>query len=184
MPWRNTRETYGAVARALHWLMALLLAGLLALGWTMTGLTYYDRWYQPAFALHDSLGILALGLGVLRIAWGLLNPAPALVPSLQRWERVSARAVHWLLYGLLLGIPVSGYLISTARGRGVPVFGLFEVPALLPGADDREELAGRVHYYLAYGGAWLVLLHAAAAIKHAIVDRDGTLARMIGRRRA
>jgi len=183
MGWRNTPDSYGAVARALHWLMALLLAGLLAEGWVMTGLTYYDRWYQPAFALHDSVGMLALGLGVTRIAWALVDPAPPLVPTLRYWERTGARAMHWLLYALLLAVPVSGYLISTARGRGVPVFGLFEVPALLPGADGREELAGRVHYYLAYGGAYLVLLHTVAAVKHAIIDRDDTLARMIGQRR-
>ena len=115
----------------------------------------------------------------LRFGWRLANVRPD-DDDLTAFERTASRIVHWGFYPLLLALMVSGYLISTADGRGVDVFGLFEVPALLPAESGREEWAGEVHYWLAFGGAYLVLLHVAAALKHQFIDRDGTLRRMIG----
>jgi cytochrome b561 len=178
--WKNTSQRYGTVSRLLHWSLALLLVVLFALGWWSTEMSYYDPLYRTVPDLHRALGVLAACLILLRIAWALYNPHPLPAATAQPWERWAARIGHLSLYILMVAIPVSGYLISTADGRGVAVFGLFELPALLPADAGREELAGSAHYFLAFGAAYLVLLHAAAALKHQFIDRDGTLRKMIG----
>lgn len=177
---KSTTDRYGLIARALHWSMALLLLALFVLGWWATELTYYDPLYRIIPDLHRSLGVLAALLIGLRLGWWLLDRRPQPSARASSWERWAARLVHALLYALMVLLPISGYLMSTADGRGVDVFGLFQLPALLPPSSGREEWAGAVHYYLGYGGAWLVLLHVAAALKHQLLDRDGTVRRMIG----
>lgn len=179
--WRNTPDHFGYIAQGLHWLVALLILGLIPMGWWMVGLDYYDTWYHRAPALHKVLGLLALVLAVARIGWTIANRPPALVPSLHAWEKRAATATHHLLYLVTLAIPLTGYLISTARGEGIDVYGWFEVPAWLPAEKGREEWAGVLHAYLAYGTAAVVAVHAAAAVKHQLIDRNGTLRRMLGR---
>lgn len=178
--WTNTASRYGTVARILHWSIALLLVVLFALGWWTTELSYYDPLYRIVPDLHRSLGVLTSVLILARIGWALTQPRPALAAGMSRAMRFAAHAGHLLLYVLMVAVPVSGYLISTADGRPVDVFGLFELPALLAPSNERAELAGKVHYYLAFGGAYVVLLHIAAALKHQFIDRDGTLRKMIG----
>lgn len=177
----NTKQGFGLIARWLHWSIALLLVLLFTLGWYMTGLDYYDPWYKDSFDLHRGVGVITTLLILVRIFWALLNIHPVHHATMKRWERMTADMVHRLLYLLMLGLPLSGYLISTARGAGIDFFGLFELPALLPQAvdDAREEWSGKVHYLLAFGGAWLVLAHGAAALKHHFIDRDDTLKRML-----
>ncbi len=177
---RNSATRYGTVARLLHWSIALLLAVVFGLGWWTTELSYYDPLYRTVPHLHRSLGILVTLLIVVRIGWALWDRKPEMSQSMPRWQRLAARGGHWALYILMVLVPVTGYLMSTADGRPVDVFGLFQVPAILPPASGRESIAGAWHYYLAFGGAWLVLLHIAAALKHQFVDRDGTLRKMIG----
>ncbi|RFA30752.1 hypothetical protein CAI21_04385 [Alkalilimnicola ehrlichii] len=177
---RGNRQRYGVVARLLHWSIALLLLVLLITGWWATELSYYDRLYNTVPYWHRSLGVLTTVLIVLRIVWALIDRRPPLTHSMRRWEKVAARTGHISLYVLMLLVPISGYLMSTADGRPVDVFGWFQVPALLAASSGREELAGNAHYFLAFGGAWLVLLHILAALKHQFIDRDGTLRKMIG----
>jgi cytochrome b561 len=176
---RNSKQGYGAVARFMHWVMALLLVVLFALGWYMTELSYYDRWYKDSFDLHKSLGLIAFILFLFRIVWMATDTRPDLPSGMHSWEILAARGTHAVLYLLMLALPVSGYLISTADGHGVSFFGLFEIPALLPAAEGREELAGRIHYFLGFGGAWLVVGHVLAALKHHYWDRDDTLVKML-----
>ncbi|MET0093318.1 MAG: cytochrome b [Sedimenticola sp.] len=178
---KNSERQYGILARFFHWAVALVLVGLFALGWYMTGLTYYDPWYHDSIELHKSLGVLAAVLIVCRIGWAVYDRKPGYPASLSGWEQRAAALAHGLLYLLMIALPVSGYLISTAQGHGIDLFGLFEIPALLPAADGREEIAGRVHYFLAFGGGWIVLLHVAAALKHNLIDNIDILGRMVGR---
>ena len=178
--WRSTADRYGIIARLLHWSMALLLMVLFALGWWATELTYYDPLYRVIPDLHRSLGVLAALLIVLRLAWQLADRKPDPAAGAGPWQRLAARSGHLMLYLLMVLVPISGYLMSTADGRSIDMFGMFEVPALLSPSSGREEWAGRAHYLLAFGGAWLVLLHIAAALKHQFIDRDGTLRKMIG----
>ena len=177
----NTTEGYGLVTKCLHWATALLIIGLIALGWYMVGLTYYDLWYHKSLESHKALGMLVFVLGVITLAWRWLSPSPPLHASLKPWERSAATAMHHTLFLLTFLIPVTGFLVSTSEGHAVSFFEWFEVPALVVVGEGLRDLAIRVHFYCAYGTAALVALHAAAALKHQLLDRDGTLARMIWR---
>jgi cytochrome b561 len=95
------------------------------------------------------------------------------------WERLSARAMHWTLFAMMIAVPVSGYIVSTSAGQGIAIFGWFEVPAVLPESEELRDLAIELHYYLAYITVAVVLLHTAAALKHRFVDGDGTPGRML-----
>lgn len=176
---RNSPTHYGSVAKTLHWFLALALAAQFALGWYMTELTYYDPWYHDAPAIHKACGMLLWLIALLRILWAVYDRPPPLVDGMASWERLAAKASHSTLYLMTLLIPLSGYLISTAKGHGIDMFGLFEIPALFPATKQMEETAGRVHYVLAFGTAFLVLAHVSAALKHHFIERDSTLKRMI-----
>lgn len=176
---RNTTTGYGWISILLHWLVALVIIGLFALGLWMTELTYYDPWYREAPAIHKSIGILLFLVVLLRLVWRRANPRPAPLPNHKTWEKRLAHAAHVLLYVLPLLVMVSGYLISTAEGRPVEVFDWFSVPATLSGFDNQEDIAGEIHELLAFILIGLAGLHALAALKHHFIDRDRTLRRML-----
>jgi len=178
--WKNSGDDYGLIAQAMHWSLALLIVGLIAVGWWMVDLDYYDTWYHRAPELHKAFGVVALALALVRIVWAIIDRPPPLPATLHGWEQRGATAAHHVLYLMTVAIPLSGYLISTARGEGIDLFGWFEVPALLPAASGREEWAGVVHAWLAYGTLGLVVLHALAAFKHQFIDKNGILRRMAG----
>lgn len=174
--WRNTVNGYGWVSIALHWLVAAVVIGMFGLGLWMTDLEYYHAWYKRGPDLHKSIGILVFVVVAARLVWRYTNPHPAMHGK--PWERRTAAATHVLLYVLMIALMISGYLISTADGRGIGVFGLLEVPATLTG-KHQEDIAGLVHEILAWSLIALAALHALAALKHHIVDRDNTLKRMV-----
>lgn len=155
MPLGNTSTAYGIVTRILHWVVALLIIGLIGLGWWMVGLSYYDRWYYDARELHKALGMLALTLGGVKVLWYLSNHTVAFATSVTPYQRLAARSVHVLFLALMVVIPVTGYVISTSAGEGVSMFGLFEVPALLECGKSLRELAIDVHFYASYTASTL-----------------------------
>jgi cytochrome b561 len=181
MKLRNSRATYGLVAVFLHWLVALTVAGMFGLGYWMVGLTYYDAWYKQGPDIHRSVGVLLFIAMLLRVAWRLMNPRPEPMPGHRRWERVAAHLAHGLLYVLLLVATVSGYLISSADGSLVSVFGWFEVPSITGRIKGMEDTAGVVHYWVTWSVVVLAGIHALGALKHHFIDRDNTLRRMFGR---
>lgn len=181
---RNTSDSYGLVAIVLHWVVALTVFGLFALGLWMVELTYYDPLYRTAPWVHKSVGVLLFATLLLRLSWRQLNPRPQPLPGHSRVERRAAKVAHLLLYLLLFAVMISGYLISTADGKPVDVFGWFSVPATLSGIDNQEDIAGDVHLALAITVVSLAGVHALAALKHHFIDRDGTLRRMLGRARS
>ncbi len=180
MPLRNTPQTYGLVSILLHWLVAATVIGLFALGWWMVDLTYYDAWYKTGPDLHKSIGVLLFLAMLGRLAWRLFDapprPEPGGSPRLNRL----ALGMHHLLYLLLFAIMLSGYLISTADGRAISVFGLLQVPASLSGLPQQADIAGKVHWYLALSLIVLAAIHALAALKHHFINRDRTLKKMFG----
>lgn len=180
---KNTGNDYGLIAILLHWLVAIAIFGLFGMGLWMTGLDYYDPWYQRAPDLHKGIGVLLLIVIGLRLAWRLGNPVPRAEATSSQMERRLARFAHGLLYLLPFAVMIAGYLISTADGRPIDVFGLFEIPATLSGLDEQEDVAGLVHEVLAFTLIGLIALHALAALKHHFIDRDRTLRRMLGRKR-
>lgn len=174
---KNTENGYGLVAILLHWISVLLVFGLFGVGWWMVELNYYSEWYKTVPHWHKSTGLLFCALIVFRLIWKWLNPKPVVLGS--KLEKVAAKVAHLVLYGLLLAIFTSGYLISTADGRGIDVFNWFTVPGVGELFDKQEDIAGLVHEYLAYGLMVLVLIHALAAVKHHFVDKDQVLSRML-----
>ncbi|HAV06035.1 cytochrome b [Stutzerimonas stutzeri] len=181
MHWRNSPTHYGLTSIVLHWLVAVAVFGLFALGFWMVGLNYYSSWYRTAPDLHKSIGILLLLVMLLRVLWRFVSPAPAPLASQGRLTRTAARLAHGLLYLGLFVVMLSGYLISTADGRAISVFGLFEVPALITSIPNQADSAGLVHEYAAWALVIFAVVHALAALKHHFIDRDATLMRMLGR---
>jgi len=123
------------------------------------------------------LAAVLVALAGAAIAWHLSNPQPEPLSS-SAWERRLAQAAHRLLYLLPLLLVVSGYLISTADGRPVDVFGWFELPATLQGIEGQEDIAGEIHFALAMILLTLIVLHLLAALRHHYFFKDDTLRRM------
>ncbi|MDQ7004650.1 MAG: cytochrome b [Ghiorsea sp.] len=162
----------------IHWLMALAIFGMFGLGLYMVELTYVDEWYRAAPNLHISAGILLLFILFFRLFWRLINPLPELYGN--SFEQFVGLFVHRLHYVFMFFLMVSGYLIVTADGRAIDVFNWFEVPAIFAAEKGREETAGLIHFYLAWAFIGFIALHAAAALKHHLIDKDRTLLRMLG----
>lgn len=175
-------DGFGAVLITLHWFMAALIIAMFFMGRFMTGLVYTHPWYHLAPYIHKSIGLIVFTLLVIRIVWILTvkRPIPLPMPPL---ERIMASVVQKSFYVFLFGITLSGYLIPTADGRGVEFFGLFTVPAVISGLSHQEDMAGEVHYLLAWLLMFFLLIHCAGALKHHFMDRDETLLRMLGLKR-
>lgn len=181
MQLRNSSSRYGLVSVLIHWLVALAVFALFAVGLWMTGLSYYSPWYQTAPALHKSVGVLLLAVMLFRLVWRFFTPQPAALSSHSTAVQLLSRLGHGALYLGLFVVMISGYLISTAEGRGIMVFDLFEIPALITGLPNQADLAGEVHFYVAWALVIFAVLHGLAALKHHFIDRDATLVRMLGR---
>ncbi len=182
MQLRNTSTRYGWVSIVIHWSVALVVFGLFGLGLWMVGLDYYSMWRKDAPDLHKSIGITLFAVMLVRIVWRLLSPPPPVLASYSRMTRIGAAFGHAFLYLGLFAVMIAGYLISTADGVGIPVFGLFEIPAVVSGLPDQADVAGLVHLYLAWVLVVFAGLHGVAAFKHHFIDRDATLVRMLGRK--
>ena len=182
MQLRNSTQSYGAVSILLHWGMAVALVGMYLVGSYMVGLEYYDRLYHTLPTLHKATGVVLGALLLFRLAWVYAQPRP--LPASGNAPDVThllAKLGHLALYGLLFVLLVSGYLISTAKGHGINVFGLFELPALLPADKDRADWAGDLHTIAANLFIFLVGVHALAAFIHHFYWKDRTLTRMLGK---
>lgn len=172
---------YTTLSIALHWGMLLLLAAVYA---AMELREIYPRGSDPREAMklwHFMLGLSVLGLVVLRLAARLLWPAPAPLDE-PVWRNLAAKAVHLGLYGLMIGMPIAGWVILSAEGKGIPFFGL-ELPPLTGKNDALAEQIEELHELGGTIGYWLIGIHAAAALFHHYVVKDRLLARMIPSRR-
>ena len=182
--WRSDDRQYSGFAKLLHWLTALTVVGMFALGLWMMELSYYDSWYRTAPDIHKSIGIALVLVTVIRLVYKFSMPHPGALPGHSRPVRVAAKVVHAAIYLLLLAMFVSGYLITTAKGDPLVVFGGYlQIPSVFTGVDNLEDKAGEVHEIVAFSLIGLAVLHALAALKHHFVDRDDTLLRMIRRGR-
>ena len=168
---RNSPTRYGYAGQLLHW---LVVAGIIASYLTAEG-SESDN--DALIALHRSLGITILALAALRVAWRLLDRTPDFPAAMARWQRTAARVAHATLYALLFALPLTGWLLSSAEGDPVVVFGGLTLPPLPWVAD--EDLLEEVHEALFNVLLAVALLHAAAALKHHFWDRDGVLRSML-----
>ena len=187
MSWfRNTDSRYGAVAMLLHWVIAAAILSMLALGVVMVRLPPADPLKFELYQLHKSIGVTVLVLSLLRLGWRLTHPVPPLPVTLRPWEKVLARVTHIAFYGLMIGLPVSGWMMVSASPRNIPtvVFGAFTLPHLpvlhaLPNKAPVADALKEVHEIGAIAIAVLLALHVAGALKHHFILRDGVLARML-----
>ena len=180
----NTRESYGLVAQVLHWVTAVLILAMLLLGIYMQQLpasagdeATIKYWW---FSLHKTLGVATLFVVTARIAWALIQPKPMLLNSARKLESFAAVTVHWLLYGAIIVMPITGWLHHAASEGFAPIW--WPLPQGLPLIPKSEPLAtlfAAAHFYTAILLGVSVFLHVAGALKHALVDRDQTLSRMI-----
>lgn len=169
---------YDALSRALHWLMALLIVALFAGAIIRDEMPRGDA-RNLMLVLHIFGGVLFLGLAVLRGSW-LLARARVQDFVMARWMALSSRAVHGLLYVLMLMVPLAGLWLYGVRGRPSTFFGV-TMPSLFESNDGVRKLASETHELLAYALVGLAVIHAAAALYHHFVLKDGLLARMFPR---
>lgn len=176
--WMNDDDNYGAIAKALHWVIALLVIGLLVAGLVMTNMPYGPEKLQ-IYATHKTVGLTVLILAVLRLLWRFASIPPDALESHAGWERKLAGAAHLYLYFAMLALPLTGWLMSNASEYPVPFFGL-NVPVLMGKDETLAGLFGQAHMWIAYGLMGVIALHIAGALKHHILDKDSTLKRMAG----
>lgn len=178
MSLKNTADSFGLVSRFFHWVMALLVIGLLAVGIYMTRQDPSPDVFK-LYGLHKATGFIVLILAVLRLIWSLINTRPALLGLSTKLEKLSAHGAHILLYLCLFGMPLSGWAMSSAFGHPPSIFGLFTLPALMGQDKELGKLFGTIHEYMGYSLIALVCAHAGAALYHHIFKKDRTLLRMI-----
>lgn len=173
------QQRYTKTAIALHWLIAILIIGAFTLGLVMTNIPGFSMTKLKYFAWHKWAGVTVLLLAALRLLWRLFHRPPELPDGMPAWQRGAAHGLHHLLYVLMFAVPVSGYFYTLAAGFPVVYFNLFQLPILIERNLELAETLKAVHYWLTMSMAALVVLHVAAALKHAIIDRDGTMRRML-----
>ena len=181
---RNSSQDYGAVAMALHWLVVVFVIGAWLTGQFVDTLPRGPQRATGMF-VHMTLGLSILASVAARLFWRLTDPPPVPEKSaFGRWGAWAGQAAHYILYALLVAAPVVGIVTVFARGRGLPIFGLFEIAS--PWAADRNFAHSvlEVHEALANGQLILVGLHAVAALAHHYILRDRTLLRMLPRPRS
>jgi cytochrome b561 len=179
MPARNGAESFGWVSRVFHWTMAALIVGMLAFG------TYIGH-MQPSlsnlwlYGLHKSIGLSLLTLTLFRLLWHRLSPPPdSLTQGIPRWQMRASSAVHMLLYVLMISIPLSGWIASSATGLDVVFFGEVTVPPIAPTSEAWENTFFFLHHVLTRLLMACLVLHIAGALHRHLVRKDTTLRRML-----
>ncbi len=180
-PIRNTEDRFGAVAMLLHWLMALLIIGLVALGLYMVSLpdAGFNTKKIMLIIYHKQLGISVLVLFAVRLAWRLTHILPRLAAHLPEWQKVAARFVHLCFYALMFMLPLTGWLMSSAAGIPVSFFGLFTLPDFLPHDEYLFRRLIDIHEWLGYMLIFFIFIHVGAALRHHFVFKDDTLRKML-----
>ena len=176
----RTAPGYGGVAKSLHWFMALLLLGMLALGLYMHDLPLSPDKLE-LFSWHKWGGVTLFLLVLVRLAWRLAHRPPPLPLAMPPAQAFAAHAGHALLYVLMLAIPLSGWLMSSAKGFQTVWFGILPIPDLLERDKALGALLTQVHEMLNVAFMVLLAVHIGAALKHHFIDRDDILQRMLPR---
>lgn len=177
MQLKNTKHNFGVVSIILHWLMAILIVCMIAVGLYMTDLPKSPEKFQ-FYGWHKEFGILILMLAIVRLTWRLRNITPTLEAS-PRWEMITARTVHWAFYFFMFANPLTGWMMSSSAGVSVSFFGLFTLPNLVSPSKTGQALFATIHQYLAFTLIAILCLHTAAALKHHFINKDSILRRML-----
>jgi cytochrome b561 len=175
---RNTTVRWGHFAQFFHWLILVLLIVQVTLATLADDLPLGMK-KLALLARHKSVGITILGLVVLRLLWRWMNPTPELPETLKPYERVLANLTHAGLYILLFALPLSGWMMSSARGFPVSWFGFIQLPDLVPKNKALYDAMLETHETLVWALYTIVFLHVAAALKHHFLLKDNVLRRML-----
>jgi cytochrome b561 len=178
MPMQAVPHRYTVVAQTLHWVIAALIATQFTLAWMADDLPL-GMHKLALLARHKSFGMTLLMLGVLRLTWRLFNPAPPLPEHTSKIETFLARATHIAFYALLFAMPLTGWLMSSAKNYSVSWFGLFTWPNLISPDDHWFEVLKETHDVLSNVLFAIVILHFLAALKHHFWNKDDVLKRML-----
>jgi cytochrome b561 len=177
MGWRNSAEGWGRMARLLHWLTALIIVSLLTVGFVMTRLDPSPQTIK-IYTAHKSFGLLLLAIVIVRILWRGIDRRPPELP-MPAWQRWLASGVHFGLYGLLIAMPITGWLMHSASGYPLRWFFVGpRVPSLIDKDSSAKHFFEDWHEGLAWALIAVLILHVAGALKHHFLDRDRTLMRM------
>ncbi|MCF8199479.1 MAG: cytochrome b [Sulfuritalea sp.] len=169
---------YTHVAIGLHWLIAFAIVGSFSLGLYMHELPLSPQKLK-LYSWHKWAGVTIFVFVLLRLGWRLLHRPPELPTDMPAWQRVAAEATHVLLYVLMIAVPLSGWLMSSAKGFQTVWFGVLPLPDLLSKNKELGDTLQQLHMLLNFSMAALVIAHLGAALKHHILDRDEVLTRMI-----
>ena len=179
---KNTTGVFSLPARVLHWLMAILILAMLFIGIGMVA-TVSER-HEWLLRIHKPLGIAILLLAVVRLAVRLRHPPPPLPADLPALQKLAAHASHWLLYALMIAMPLVGWAMLSAGGYPVMLGDSLRLPAIFPADATAFAILRHLHAWLALLLLLTFLAHLGAALYHGLIRRDGVLASMVGGRRA
>jgi cytochrome b561 len=177
MATKNSNQQFGAMAKWLHWLVFVLIVGMITLGLTFGEMPDGDEKLQ-LMRLHASFGLILLAIMTLRLVWRWTNPLPDELPSLPAWRNLAARWVHRALYALIFCQIAAGMLTIATRARAIPFFGLLDINLGLGDNDTAHEIFEEIHKAGWIIIAVLVTLHTLAALHHHFVLKNQTLRRM------
>jgi len=175
---QTMNSQYTAIAKLFHWGMALVIAGLVALGFVMTDMPMSPEKLQY-YSWHKWAGVSVFVLVWLRLGWRMIKPPPAYPDTMSVLMQRLAHLGHAALYGLMIIIPVSGWLLSSAKGVQTVWFGVLPLPDLVEKDKELGHLLHEVHESLNFVLLIILSGHMAAALKHHWVDRDDILKRML-----
>jgi cytochrome b561 len=173
---RTGRDAFSGMQRVLHWLMAIMVLAMLFIGVSMVS-TLQPR-FLTLISIHKPLGIAILALAMLRLGVRLRLGAPPLPDDLPWAQALAAKPSHFLLYALLIAMPLVGWGMLSAGGYPIALYGSLHLPAILPHDDQLHAILRTTHTVLAYIFFATILLHVAAALFHALIRRDGVFRAM------
>ncbi|QLH43384.1 MAG: cytochrome b [Coxiellaceae bacterium] len=174
----NTETRYGMMAILLHWIMAVLMLGLIVLGLYMVRIPISAEKLK-LYGWHKEYGFLALFLAMFRIVWRIGNITPLLPSTLPHWQKLAAHTVHWAFYGFMFALPITGWLITSAAGLPASFFGLFVLPDLVAPNHQLQLVFSDIHEWLSYGLIATFCAHVGAALKHHFINKDDILRRIL-----
>jgi cytochrome b561 len=174
--------SWHAVAKFLHWLIALLIAAQFVLGW-MAVSWHLSPTKLDLFVWHKSNGMLVLALVAFRLLWRLTHAVPALPADMPAWERFAAHLSHALLYVVMIAMPLAGWVVSSAAGVPFSIYWQIPLPAIVPPDKHTADVAATVHFSLGIALAALLVLHVGAALRHHFVKHNDVLIRMLPARK-
>jgi len=175
---RNQTESWSAPAKFFHWGMALLIFAQIALGLVAVS-WHVSPTKLNLFVWHKSLGMLILALLALRLLWRVSHRAPELPWEMPLWERAAAQLSHFLLYALMLALPLTGWVISSASNVPFKIFWTIPLPAIAEPDKALADLFATIHGWLVTLLALVLFAHIGAALRHHYVRKDTVLSRML-----